>query len=69
MGKVKFDYSNAMNFFNEDEIMSMQQFVDVAHKMVHEKTGLGNDFLGWVDLPNDYDKEEFVRIKEAADNI
>ena len=69
MGKVKFDYSKALNFFNEEEIMSMQPYVDVAHKMVHEKTGLGNDFLGWVELPNDYDKEEFGRIKDAAEKI
>ena len=37
--------------------------------MIHEKTGLGNDFLGWVDLPKNYDKEEFDRIKKAAEKV
>ncbi|MGL4912450.1 MAG: glucose-6-phosphate isomerase [Romboutsia sp.] len=69
MGTVKFDYSKAMGFFNQNEVDSMQSFVNVAHEMVHEKTGLGNDFLGWVELPNNYDKEEFDRIKEAAEKI
>ena len=69
MGKIKFDYSKAVNFFNEEEVLSMQPYVDLAHGMVHEKTGLGNDFLGWVELPNNYDKAEFDRIKEAAQKI
>src|SRR5699024_12329714 len=47
----------------------MQAYVDQAHKMIHEKTGLGNDFLGWVELPKNYDKEEFARIKKAAEKI
>jgi glucose-6-phosphate isomerase len=37
--------------------------------MLHEKTGAGNDFLGWIDLPVNYDKEEFSRIKKAAEKI
>ena len=69
MGKIKFDYSKAMNFFTEEEVISMQEYVDVAHNMVHNKTGLGNDFLGWVELPNNYDKDEFDRIKKAAEKI
>jgi len=69
MGKIKFDYSKAMSFFTEEEIISMQEYVDVAHNMVHNKTGLGNDFLGWVELPNNYDKEEFDRIKKSAEKI
>jgi glucose-6-phosphate isomerase len=40
-----------------------------AHKMLHEKTGLGSDYLGWVDLPLNYDKSEFERIKQAAERI
>jgi len=69
MGTVKFDYSKAIGFFNQQEVDCMQSYVDVAHKMVHEKTGLGNDFLGWVELPNNYDREEFDRIKKCAEKI
>ena len=43
--------------------------VDAAHNMVVNKTGAGNDFLGWIDLPGEYDKEEFARIKKAAEKI
>ncbi len=69
MGTIKFDYSKALGFFKQHEIDCMQTYVDAAHRMIHEKTGLGNDFLGWVELPNNYDKEEFSRIKKAADKI
>ncbi len=69
MNKIQFDYSKAIGFLNNHEIECMQTYVDAAHKMVHEKTGLGNDFLGWVELPNNYDKEEFDRIKKAAEKI
>lgn len=69
MNKINFNYSKALDFFAKDEMNSLQPYVDVAHKMIHEKTGLGNDFLGWVDLPNNYDKEEFERIKKAAKKI
>lgn len=69
MSKVNFNYSKALGFFNEEEVSAVQSYVNVAHEMLHNKTGLGNDFLGWVDLPNDYDKEEFDRIKKAAEKI
>ena len=69
MSKIRFDYSKAIGFLNQHELECMQSFVDVAHTMVHEKTGLGNDFLGWVNLPNDYNKEEFDRIKKAAEKV
>ena len=69
MSKIRFDYSKARGFLNENELECMQSFVDIAHTMVHEKTGLGNDFLGWVNLPNDYNKEEFDRIKKAAEKV
>lgn len=51
------------------EISYMGHLVSAAHKTLHEKTGAGNDFLGWVDLPVNYDKEEFGRIKKAAEKI
>ncbi len=69
MNKVNFNYSKALDFFAKEEVDALQPYVDVAHEMLHEKTGLGNDFLGWVDLPQNYDKEEFARIKKAAEKI
>jgi len=47
----------------------MEGYVKVAHDQLHNKTGIGSDFLGWVDLPTNYDKEEFARIKEASKKI
>src|SRR5690625_436851 len=66
---VRFDYEKALPFFGEHELDYLKQQVKLAHEMVHNKTGAGNDFLGWVDLPTDYDKEEFARIKKAAEKI
>lgn len=54
---------------NADELKGMEPMVKVAHEMIENKSGLGNDFLGWVDLPVNYDKEEFERIKKAAAKI
>ena len=56
-------------FVTEEEIYSYQDKITKAHNDLHNKTGLGNDFTGWVDLPVDYDKEEFARIKVAAEKI
>lgn len=69
MTHVRFDYQNALPFFGEHELDYLKQQVKLAHEMVHNKTGAGNDFLGWIDLPTDYDKEEFARIKKAAEKI
>ncbi len=69
MKKLSFDYSNSIGFLNQQEIDCMSEIVKVAHNMIHNKTGEGNDFLGWVSLPENYDKEEFERIKKAADKI
>lgn len=69
MENLKFDYSRAAGFVAEHEIANMESYVQAAHKMLHEKTGAGSDFLGWVDLPENYDKEEFARIKKAAEKI
>lgn len=68
-GMLKFDYSKALSFVKEHEIAYMQKMVDAAHQMLHQKSGAGNDYLGWVELPNNYDKEEFSRIKAAARKI
>ncbi|MCG8499944.1 MAG: glucose-6-phosphate isomerase, partial [Firmicutes bacterium] len=67
--KIRFDNSNALSFVKEHEISYMEDMVKTAHRMLHDKCGAGNDFLGWVDLPNNYDQEEFNRIKAAAEKI
>ena len=69
MSKVTFDYSKATSFISEDEVTSMKKIAEDAKKVLVEKTGAGNDFLGWIDLPVDYDKDEFDRIKKAAKKI
>ena len=57
------------SFVSAKECADMQAAVTAAHKTLHEKSGKGNAFLGWLDLPRDYDKEEYARIKAAADKI
>ena len=69
MGKVTLDYSKAAGFISEEEIVYMSKLVEDAKEQLVAKNGAGNDFLGWIDLPVDYDKEEFARIKEAAKKI
>ncbi len=67
MGKdVIFDYSKAAAFIHEEEIAGIKAGVQAARETLVEKTGAGNDFLGWIDLPVDYDKEEFGRIKKSG---
>jgi glucose-6-phosphate isomerase len=69
MGKLQFDYKKALGFFGQHEIDYFAPMIEVAHGHLHNGTGAGNDFLGWVDLPNSYDKEEFARIQAAAKKI
>ncbi|OUM92402.1 glucose-6-phosphate isomerase [Parageobacillus thermoglucosidasius] len=69
MTHIRFDYSKALAFFGEHELTYLRDVVKVAHHSLHEKTGVGNDFLGWIDLPVNYDKEEFARIQKAAAKI
>lgn len=69
MAKVTFDYSKAAKFITESEISNFESIVSNAKETLVSKKGAGNDFLGWIDLPVDYDKEEFARIKEAAKKI
>ena len=56
-------------FVSDEEMNGIKVQTEAAAKILHDKTGLGNDFLGWLDLPVDYDKEEFARIKAAAEKI
>ncbi|SHF12268.1 glucose-6-phosphate isomerase [Clostridium fallax] len=66
---LSLDLTKVSNFVKEHEIECMDHMVKTAHDMVHKKTGAGSDFLGWVDLPVNYDKDEFARIKKAAEKI
>ena len=69
MSRVTFDYSKAKTFISEHESVSMKKIAENAKAELLGREGAGNDFLGWIDLPVDYDKEEFARIKEAAVRI
>ena len=66
---LKFNTSYAKEFIRENDLKGLEAQVAAAHETVNAKSGLGNDFLGWVELPVNYDKEEFARIKAAADKI
>ncbi|MBS7303608.1 MAG: glucose-6-phosphate isomerase, partial [Lachnospiraceae bacterium] len=67
--KVTFDYSKATSFVQAHEVDMMKKLALDAKEVLVSKTGAGNDFLGWIDLPVAYDKEEFARIKKAAAKI
>ena len=69
MGHINFDYSKLAPFVREHELDYLQNQVTAADKALRGGTGPGNDFTGWIDLPKDYDKEEFARIKKAAEKI
>ncbi|WP_053367559.1 glucose-6-phosphate isomerase [Bacillus sp. FJAT-27245] len=69
MTHIRFDYTKALGFFGEHELTYLRDAVKVAHHSLHEKTGAGSDYLGWIDLPENYDKEEFSRIQKAAEKI
>ncbi len=67
--KVTFDYAKAAPFVSDNEVEIMQKLTLDAKDLLLSRKGAGNDFLGWIDLPEDYDKEEFARIKKAAEKI
>ncbi len=67
--KVTFDYSKASSFIKEHEVEYMKKLALDAKDVLVSKSGAGNDFLGWIDLPIAYDKEEFARVKKAAAKI
>ena len=66
---IKFSEKYAKDFLNENDVKGLKAQVEAACAQLDNKTGLGNDFLGWTDLPVNYDKEEFERIKKAAEKI
>ena len=67
--QVKFDYSAAKQFISDEELAMFERIAEDAKSTLVNKSGAGNDFLGWIDLPVDYDKEEFARIQKAAEKI
>ena len=69
MAKVTYDYSKALKFVSEEEMELIRPQAEAARDILLSKKGAGSDFLGWLDLPEDYDKDEFARIKKAADKI
>ena len=64
---VKFNGKHLAKFIRPEEYDAIYPQVEAAHKQLADHTGPGNDFLGWMDLPKTYDKEEFARIKQAAE--
>ena len=66
---LKLNDKYVKNFISAEELNAMAPAVEDAHEKIVNKSGEGSDFLGWVDLPVNYDKEEFDRIKKAADKI
>lgn len=70
MTHISLDYSNIVdNFVDEEELKNIQAQVTLADTQLREGTGAGSDFLGWIDLPENYDKEEYGRIKKASEKI
>ncbi len=67
--ELTFDYGKCSAFVSADEIANMKNITLGAKDLLLSREGAGNDFLGWIDLPEDYDKEEFARIKAAAAKI
>lgn len=65
--KITLDYSNS--FITEDEIQNLEPFIKASAEMLEDKNGPGSDYLGWIDLPSNYDKQEFKRIKLTAEKI
>ena len=66
---VKFNGKYLNGFVSQAEFDNVYPQVELCHNILHAKSGAGNDFLGWLDLPFSYDKEEFGRIKKAAEKI
>lgn len=69
LDKIRFDYSYALPFIKQEEITNMQPYISLAHDMLHQKKGAGNEYTGWLDWPYNYNKEEFSRVKLAAQKI
>lgn len=69
MNQLTFDFSKASPFIHEHELIQLEEAIRLAHEQLHQRTGQGSDFLGWLELPTSYDRKEFNRIKEVAAQI
>ena len=70
MTHIDFDDRNVIGqFISETEVSHIKDQVESAHQLLQEGGGPGSDFLGWLNLPTDYDRDEFTRIKQAAEKI
>lgn len=66
---INVDLKNFLGFYSDDKILNMEKQVKNAHKKLYDGSGKGSDFLGWVNLPSNYDKDEVKRIKQASEKI
>lgn len=66
---VKLNSKYIKGFVSDDTLYGLKPEIEAAHKALHDGTGKGNDFLGWLTLPEDYDKAEFAEIKKSAEKI
>ncbi|MCU5745965.1 glucose-6-phosphate isomerase [Staphylococcus sp. SQ8-PEA] len=69
MTHIQLDYGKTLEYVGEHELEQQQENVTSIHKIIHQGTGAGNDYLGWLDLPINYDKEEFSRIVRTAEEV
>lgn len=69
MTNATLSLDKALSFFSREELAQLEPFVGQAHQFLHKKQGQGNDFLGWLDLPETMETEEIERIKQAAEKI
>ena len=69
MSGLRFDLTRAKRFISDEELSNFREQVLSAEKTLLTGSGAGNDFLGWLDLPLNYDREEFSRIERAAEKI
>jgi glucose-6-phosphate isomerase len=69
LGMIKFDYSYSLHHLKEHELDNFNSQVKLAHETLHKKNGIGHEYLGWLDLPSKYDKDEFAKIRKAAAKI
>ncbi len=69
MNQIKIDLSNISSFVSDDQILRLQKEIDLHYPTLFNKTGKGNDNLGWVDLPSQFDKDLFRKIEEDATRL